>query len=450
MKIITVCVIAVAAAWAQGVTQPRFPASLPPTPLSALLREAERDNPAIRRARRMWRAARRIPSQVSSLPDPEFNFSTMNIGGPLPLTGQFDQMMGYAGIGVSEALPFPGKLRLRGDMAVRAAAVAGENVASVRRGVVAAVASTYYTIGGLQETLAILARDRRLLAVVARVAANRYAVGKGNQADVLHAQLAVTQLLVRQTVQRREWAIAEARLKQLLNRPLASPPIVAARLQQSPPPPAPPRLAAGIAANPDLRARALERARAQLGVKLAHRDFYPDFRIGYMYQATGPSFPYRSSFSVGVSLPVFFHRKQDAALSQAGEALAASRDAYAAERESLAYQARQWYLQARADAQLLRIYRGGLLPQAAATWRATLAEYESGREDFQTVIAAFLDYQNMQESYWRTLARHETALARLREVAGAYGPPPGRHPGAAPASGPSRGVRGAGTRGGKP
>ncbi len=450
MKIITVCIVAVAAAWAQGVPQPRFPPRLPPTPLSALLREADQANPAIRAARRFWQAARQVPNQVSSLPDPEFNFSTMNVGGPLPLTGQFDQMMGYAGIGVSEALPFPGKLRLRGDMAARAAAAAGENVAAVRRRVAAAVASTYYTIGGLQQTLAILARDRRLLAVVAQVAANRYAVGKGNQADVLRAQLEMTQLLARQTVQHREWAIAEARLKQLLNRALASPPIAAARLQQSPPPTAPPRLAAGIAANPDLRARALETARAQLGVKLAHQDFYPDFRIGYMYQATGPSFPYRSSFSVGVSLPVFFHRKQDAALSQAGEALAASRDAYAAERESLAYQARQWYLQARADAQLLRIYRGGLLPQAAATWRATLSEYESGREDFQTVIAALLDYQNLQESYWRTLARHETALAHLREVAGANAAPPRRLRGVAPASGPGRGALNVGTHGGRP
>ncbi|MGH9535843.1 MAG: hypothetical protein ACRD2E_13410, partial [Terriglobales bacterium] len=40
------------------------------------------------------------------------------------------------------------------------------------------------------------------------------------------------------------------------------------------------------------------------------------------------------------------------------------------------------------------------------------------REDFETVMAAFLDYQNLQEIYWQTLAEHETALAQLRAVTG--------------------------------
>lgn len=418
MKIGVVCLLAAPLAAQAPALAPRA------VPLAVLVREAEAANPAILAARRAWLAAEQRPSQVSSLPDPEFEFSTMNVGGPLPLTGQFNQMMGYAGLGASESFPFPGKLRLRGRIAGKSAAMAGRSVAALRRQVRAAVASTYYQIGGLQQTLAVLAQDRRVLTAVAKVAAERYAVGQGNQADVLHAQLEMTQLLAERTVQEREREIAEARLKQLLNRPLDSPDIVATMLTQSSAPPPPARLRTGLGANPRLQARALAIARAQLGVRLAKRDFYPDFKMDYMYQVTGPSFPYRTSISVGISLPLFFRRKQDSALSEASEHEAEASDAYAQEHNLLAFQARQWYLQARADARLLHIYNGGLLPQSAATWRSTLAGYEAGREDFQTVIAAFLAFQNLQENYWQTLARHEEALAQLRRVVGAWGAVP--------------------------
>ncbi len=419
MKIGVVCLLAAPLAAQAPALAPRA------VPLAALVREAEAANPAILAAQRTWRAARQKPSQAAALPDPEFEFSTMNVGGPLPLTGLPDQMMGYAGLGVSETLPFPGKLRLRGEMARKAAAEASQAVALTRRQVRAAVASAYDRISGFQETLALLGRDHGLLRTLAKIAAERYAVGQGNQADVLKAQLQLTELLAEQTVQQRERNTAEARLKQLLNRPLDSPDIKAERLTQSPAPPPPARMATGLNENPALRARALETARRQLGVRLARRNFIPDLHVAYMYEATGPGFPYRTGLSVGLSLPLFLRRKQGAALTEASESLAAARDVYTEQRNQLAYQERQFFLQARADARLLHIYRGGLLPQSAATWRSALTAYEAGREDFETVITAFVAYQNLQERYWQTLADHETALARLREVVGAYRATPG-------------------------
>ncbi|MGH9534954.1 MAG: TolC family protein, partial [Terriglobales bacterium] len=412
------CLLAAPLAAQQAAPLPPAPAAAAAVPLAVLVREAERANPAILAARRAWRAAQQEPSQASALPDPEFEFGAMNVGGPLPLTGEPDQMMGYAGVGVSERFPWPGKLRLRGQMARRQAAMSREALAALRRRIRAAVAGAYYQLGGLRQTLAVLERDRRLLAAVAQIATARYRVGEGNEADVLKAQLQLTRLLAEETVQQRQWDTLQARLTDLLNRPLGSAAIEPTTLGESPPPPPPGQLRAGVAANPALRIRALEAARRQLGVKLARRNFYPDLQVGYMYQATGPGLPYRTNLTVGISLPVFWHRKQDAALAQASAQAAEAQEAFGAETDRLRYQARQWYLQARADERLLHIDRGGLLPQAAAAWRATLAEYESGREDFETVMAAFLDYQNLQEIYWQTLAEHETALAQLRAVTG--------------------------------
>ena len=44
------------------------------TSLADLLREAEKNNPQIEVARQGWQAARQVPTQVSTLPDPQFTF----------------------------------------------------------------------------------------------------------------------------------------------------------------------------------------------------------------------------------------------------------------------------------------------------------------------------------------------------------------------------------------
>ena len=64
------------------------------------------------------------------------------------------------------------------------------------------------------------------------------------------------------------------------------------------------------------------------------------------------------------------------------------------------------------------MYREGLIPQAAGTFKAGVAAYEANRQDFETLLASFLDVLHLDEEYWRTLLDHETALARLEQVAG--------------------------------
>jgi hypothetical protein len=44
--------------------------------LSELLAEAEKNNPQIEAARQGWQAAKQVPTQVSTLPDPQFICST--------------------------------------------------------------------------------------------------------------------------------------------------------------------------------------------------------------------------------------------------------------------------------------------------------------------------------------------------------------------------------------
>src|SRR5690348_179621 len=76
------------------------------------------------------------------------------------------------------------------------------------------------------------------------------------------------------------------------------------------------------------------------------------------------------------------------------------------------------YDTAQKTADLLKIYRQGLNPQARAEFQAGLAAYENNRQDFEAVLTAFLDVLHLDEEYWQNLSDRETALARIEEITG--------------------------------
>jgi hypothetical protein len=59
-----------------------------------------------------------------------------------------------------------------------------------------------------------------------------------------------------------------------------------------------------------------------------------------------------------------------------------------------------------------------LLPQARAEFQAGVAAYQNNRQDFQALLASFLDVLHLDEEYWQNTAERETALTRLEELTG--------------------------------
>ncbi|MGH9345192.1 MAG: TolC family protein [Terriglobia bacterium] len=389
------------------------------TPLANLIEEAERNNPRIIAARRAWQAATQAPSQVSTLPDPQFTVQQFAVGSPRPFAGFTNNNFAYVGFGISQDLPYPGKLRLRGEIATRDAAVGRDQLELVRREVIEQLKATYFQLSYIQQTLGILYRDQKLLAAIEKIAEARYRVGQGSQQDVLKAQLEETKLLPEIALRHQEVGTLEARLQQLLNRPADSPDLTVETLTETPLSYTVDQLMAHIrSGNPNVEAEQ-QRVRQQgLQVELAHKDFYPDFNVQYMYQRTGLQFPAYYMLTFGVQVPIHWRRKQRPHLAQEVAELGRSRRSYEAQVQQSYFDVRDQYLAAETDAHVLTIYRQGLIPQAAATFNAGLAAYQTGREDFQTLLDSYRDVLNLDIEYWRTLAGHETALAQLEELTG--------------------------------
>jgi outer membrane protein TolC len=388
--------------------------------LADLLTEVERNNPQIQAARQDWQAAKQVPSQVSTLPDPQFSVQQVNVGSPRPFAGYTNSDFAYVGLGVSQDIPYPGKLRLKGEIAKRDADVVQQQFESIRRSVLAGVKSAYFELAYLSKTLGILESDGELLQQVEKAADARYRSGMGNQQDLLRAQLEQTKLLREITMHHLEVAKAQAQIKQFLNRSQSSPDIETAELPDTPLPNTfEELLSATKAQNPEISGSEKMVERQKLQVALAHKDFYPDFNVQYTWQRTDPAqFHAYYMLSVGVRVPIYRSRKQRPELAQAEAELDRSRSESDAQSQQVSFELRTEYETAQKIAELLKIYREGLLPQARAGFQAGIAAYQNNRQDFQALLASFLDVLRLDEEYWKSIAERETALARLEQLTG--------------------------------
>jgi hypothetical protein len=67
---------------------------------------------------------------------------------------------------------------------------------------------------------------------------------------------------------------------------------------------------------------------------------------------------------------------------------------------------------------VLKLYSEGLIPQANATHESALAAYRVSKVDFQTLLSTVIDVLRLRQEYYRTLADHEIAAAKIQEIIG--------------------------------
>jgi cobalt-zinc-cadmium efflux system outer membrane protein len=389
------------------------------TSLPDLLDEASRNNPDIAAAMRGWRAAAQVPSQVSTMPDPQLTVQHVAVGSPRPFAGYSNSDFAYIGFGISQDLPYPGKLSLRAESAERDVALSREKYEAARRNVFEQVKASYFQLAYIQKTLGVLEHDQTVLDQIEKIAEAHYRLGQGNQQDVLRAQLQKTKILNDLAHHHELMDSLQAQMTRLLNRPPGAADVEAEDLTETPLTYTSEELLAKVRTeNPDVTGGQEMVRKQSLQVELARKDRYPDFNVQYQWEHTGEQSRDYYMLTFSARLPIYRKRKLDPELAQAVEELDQSRRQYESHVQQTYFEVRDQYISAETASQMLKIYREGLIPQALATLRSGLSAYEAGNQDFQSVLSSFLDVLNFDEEYWKTLADHETALARIEQLTG--------------------------------
>jgi outer membrane protein TolC len=379
--------------------------------------EALRSNPEVESALHAWRAAEHVPRQVSGLDDPEVSYESWNS----PNAFTFDRAENniYA---VSQRIPFPGKLGLRGKSARIAADATGQSYAQKRLEIAAKVKSAYADLYQAERSLEILARARELAGTVVEAARARYEAGEGSQAEVLKAQLARSQA-DREINQLEEARLAaQARLNALLDRPQGTATRTVADLPLAPLPPDVDDLERrAAAARPAVKAAALQVDRADTDRRLARMRYLPDFEIrGSRFVNRGEDNGYGAMLMVNI--PWVWRGKHDAAIAEALERRREAAAALRARRNETALGVRELHARAERALRNAELLRTALLPQARLAFDATLAGYETGEETFPGVLESYQARLYLETQRVEEVATYQRAVAALEEMTGGVTP----------------------------
>lgn len=382
------------------------PASSPAIPqdatLADYLRYAEAHHPALQAARYRWEAATNAVPQARALPDPNLNLG-------------YESMDRETRIGVSQMIPFPGKLDLRGQVAESSARVARQRIEAERRQILLQVAEAWAEYAYLGQTIAITRRNLDLVRQLEQLAAVRVRAG-APPADLLRAQIELGRIEDELRTVEDLMHPTGARLNAALGRrgdaelPAPEPQDLA------PPLPREQQLVTLLhQMNPELEALRLEAEQAARSVQSARREAYPDFMIGADYMRE----PDRDGVGVmlSISLPVWRDRYR-AAVRQATNQFNAAEAELVSRRQALEAELQVALYNLRDANRKIALYRDTLLPRADESRRASEAAYRAGTVDFLTLIEAYRLPLEFELALIRAQIQHAQRTAQIEALLG--------------------------------
>jgi len=129
--------------------------------LEAAVAQAMRLNPGLAEVTEQARALSFVPSQVGTLPDPQASFTSQNL--PVDSFDTTQEAMTQMKFGVSQTVPFPGKLGFRETAARHAASAARSDVEEFRLGLIREVKRAWWRTFYLDRAIEIVHRNQELL-----------------------------------------------------------------------------------------------------------------------------------------------------------------------------------------------------------------------------------------------------------------------------------------------
>jgi len=391
----------------------------------AAVAEALASNPRIAGMQSRAEAMHHIPSQAGSLPDPVLSLNALNL--PTDSFSTTQENMTQLQIGISQAIPFPGKLGLMEEAASFEASAAGSMSGETTLRTVRDTRLAWWNLFYLDRALATLHRNQGLLRQFVKIAETKYKTGQGLQADVLMAQVELSKLLdaeISLSATRRNQV---AQFNALLNRSAETgtvlPDTVNETLAETPD--------AALLRNrakakrPLLHAQESRIKAAQSRSALAEKDYYPDFTLGGAYGSrrginlvNGQKRSDFASIKLSISIPLYAGSKQSSAVQQFRAETAKEQFYFDDLNRQVDAEIERTLADYRAAQSRASLFKTGIIPQASQSVASMLSAYQVNKVDLLNLISAQVTLYNYETEYWKAVSSGKQAWARLEAAVG--------------------------------
>ena len=389
-----------------------------PVRLPDLIAEALANSSEVLAAQKSYEAARQRPAREGSLPDPTLSLGYASNGGPLPGQQLGSNPTSNIGFMVSQEIPYPGKRKLRGEIAAKDAEAEFWQYEAVGLNVRSRLIQAYHRLHHTYAALEILTHGKGLISEMLRVSEARYTAGKTAQQDIFKAQTQLSMMETRIIAMRQDQRSAEAEINSLLNRKPGTPVGTPVGVEPEPLPMTLENVLLQAAdTSPELGRRLKAIARGELSVNLAKKEFHSDYTVSAGYFNQGSMSP---MYQVRVDIPLRLHteQRQRPALNEQVDMLAGARRGYEAAEQNLQFRVRDAYSAAETAWRLRTLYRDTILPQSQLTVDASLLAYQTGTTDFVFVLNNLITKVDVEEQFHQQELAYALALARIEELTG--------------------------------
>ncbi len=390
--------------------------------LQQSVEQALAGNPSIAEIKSRADSLAAITSQEGALPDPTLSFGMLNV--PTRSFNLQKEDMTMVEVGLSQTIPFPGKLALKEKAAEHAALAAASSVEQVRLRLARDVKKAWWRLFYYDRALDIIDETGNYLQQLVDAAQAKYKTGQGAQQDVLLAQLELSKLKdekLELTGMRHQENI---QLNVLLNRNLDAQARIPRQVETKLPELAGAALQEKATRSSPLFAQhqnMLDAARTR--VELANKDFFPDLTVGssYAFRQNSPDGLTRSDFlsvNLSINLPIYAQQKQAKAVDQRRSELLQEQYSLQDEHNKMHGEIAAKTAEYRHSRDRLALFEHEIIPQAEQTIRSLTAGYQLGKTDFSDLLRAQMTLFQYQSQYWQALTRTQQLLAELSVMVG--------------------------------
>ncbi|GAB7078809.1 TolC family protein [Megalodesulfovibrio paquesii] len=405
------------------------------SPLAALVLEAQAGNARLKAAwSRVDAALEKIP-QERSLQDPRITFGWFIT----PVETRVGPQV--ARLGLTQTLPWIGKLIAKGDRAALEAEAEKARFDALRLVIVYDVKRLWYELAALEAAAETAREAEALLEHLEGVVNARYVAGMAPQADLLALQSERDLMRDRISTLRARRAPLVVALNAALHRapeaalqdqpdiPLFSLEMTEAALRE--------RL---DTVSPQLKVFAQILAREKTGETLARMDYIPDVTLGIETVITNPWDVYRGVdnsgnvmaspspppgdsgkdawvASVSFNLPIFYEKRQAAIREARARQLAAIKDREGL-RDRLAADLSLARFNLEDAVRKVALYQEALIPRTVQAFGAALSAYQAGTGRYAELILAQRSLLEMELNAIQAMAAQAQRLAEIESLVG--------------------------------
>lgn len=381
--------------------------------LSDMLKLAEERNPALKSYSSLTNAQSYRVGIVQNLPDPSVEFGFKNAGYAKFTLGKED--MSAITFSVSENIPFPGKLRIMGDIEENKLTMSKERLKSLKLSIKREIKELYSKLFYYTKSIEIFIKKKEYLKKGLKLAETKYSLNLGNQSDIFRANLEINKIDEMLILMERMKDETISRLKSIMDYPdvliLADKEISLENFDYK------------ISTLSDETIKSspiLEESRTMVEegsneVKLAKREYYPNIMLKAGNDFRG-SLDGAYEVMVGIEIPIFFKRKQSNMVKGALEKHRSLKDGYVAMKNEIINELNEVFIEANASQNLIKLYKEKILPQASLTIESSLANYQYDKVDFLTLISDIDNLYSYEIDYYKELSNLWINTAKIEEI----------------------------------